>query len=313
MKRTWLIIAAVVLIGILVGVVVKMKFFSKPGTGGLRVGTTPKATVFLNGTQVGITPFQDENIEIGQYTVKLVPEVGEEDLVTWEGKVEVSPNILTVINREFAVDESGASGEILTLEKIGKKNTSSLAVVSVPDQAVVRIDNKPEGFAPVQVDDLEPGNYQVTVSSTGYKEKNIDANTVSGYKLTINVKLAQEVEGIEEEESEEGEVEGEEDEAEDEDADEKDEEETEATPTPKATPDPEITPPDKPYIKVKDTPTGWLRVRDKPNTTSSEELAKIEPDETYPYLEEEENGWYLIEYEDGEEGWVSGTYVELVE
>ena len=33
----------------------------------------------------------------------------------------------------------------------------------------------------------------------------------------------------------------------------------------------------------------------------------------YPYLEEEENDWYKIEYEEGEEGWVSGVYAELVE
>jgi hypothetical protein len=312
MKRTWLIVAALVLAAILAGVVVKMKFFSKAGPGALQIATIPKATVFIDDTQVGITPFFNDKIEAGEHAIKLVPEVTENNLSSWEGKATVTSNILTVINREFAADENASSGEIITLEKIGKKNSASLAVVSIPDQAVVRIDNEPKGFAPTQVDDLSPGSYQVVVSSPGYKEKVISANTVAGYKLTISVKLAQEVENIEEEEAEEEDAEEEEGKVES-GEDEKDEDEAGETPTPspKATPEAEVTPPPKPYVKIKDTPTGWLRVRESP--PDGEELAKVDPGEMYPYLEEEDNGWYLIEYEDGEEGWVSGTYAELVE
>jgi hypothetical protein len=111
-----------------------------------------------------------------------------------------------------------------------------------------------------------------------------------------------EVEGLEEEEKEEEEGKEEEEEKKEE------EEEEEPSPTPK----PKVTPPDKPYIEVEDTPTGWLRVRAEASV-NSDELAKINPGEMYPYLEEEDNGWYKIEYEDGEEGWVSGDYVKLVE
>ena len=47
-------------------------------------------------------------------------------------------------------------------------------------------------------------------------------------------------------------------------------------------------------------------------TCKPTEAAKINPGEMYPYLNEEENGWYKIEYEADKEGWVSGTYVDLV-
>lgn len=298
MRRNWLIVAVIVLALILITLVIRAKFFAKPGSGALQISSTPKATVFIDGTQAGITPFFNDKITAGEHTIKLVPEPTQDELLFWEGKVEVTANIVTNINRELASSEASSAGEIMSLEKIGKRDVSSLAVVSVPDKAVVKIDGEPKEFTPVLIEDLNPGNYQVTISSLGYQERIVNVGTIAGYKLTLNVKLAQKIEGIEEEEEEEEEV------------------ETTPSPTPspspKASPKPSPTPPEKPYIKIKETPTGWLRVRMEPSTASTE-AAKIYPGEMYPYLDEEENGWYKIEYEEGEEGWVSGTYAELVE
>jgi len=311
MKRSWLLIAALVLALILVGLVVRTKFFSRPGFGAIQISSTPKTTVFIDNSQLGLTPFFSDKIEAGEHTIKLVPENTEQTLLSWEGKVQVNPNILTAINRELAPEESSSSGEILSLEKISRKDSSSLAVISTPDRAVVKFNGEPRGFAPILIEDLAPGDYQIVVSSTGYQERTIQAHTVAGYKLTVKVKLAQKIEGIEEEvgeAKEEGETKGVEEN--------NSPEEEKLTPTPEAEleENPALIPPEKPYIKVKETPTGWLRVREEPNTNfNTKELAKIKPGEMYPYAKEEENGWYKIEYEEGEEGWVSGLYVELFE
>lgn len=302
MKKKWLIVAIVVLVFVLVGLIVKNKFLGQKKPGGLQISTTPKAVVFLDGIQVGITPFFDDKIEPGEHTVKLVPEVTTDSLITWEGKVNLIPGILVVVNRVLGSDEPASSGEILTLEKTGSRDKSSLTVISTPDQAVVKIDGEPKGFAPVTLEDLTPNSYQVVVSSPGYEEKTISAKTVAGYKLIIDVQLAREIEGIEEATASAEEEEVEEEEVEEED---------EPTPTPKAeaTATPSV---EKPYVRIKNTPTGWLRVRLGPSTSATE-AAKVKPDETYSYLNEEENGWYKIEYEENEEGWVSGVYTELVE
>lgn len=300
MKKNWLIVAVVVLILVLVGLIVKSKFLGQRGPGALQISTTPKAVVFIDGVQVGTTGdamgnigYFDDKIEPGEHTVRLVPEATTDNLVDWEGKVNVIPGVLVVINRVLGSEESASSGEVLTLEKTGSRDKSSLTVISIPDRAVVKIDGEPKGFAPVTLEDLAPDSYQVVVSSLGYEERTISAKTVAGYKLIINVQLAKEIEGIEEA-TESAEV-----------------EESETTPTPKAeaTTTPSV---EKPYVRIKSTPTGWLRVRLGPSTSATE-AAKVKPDETYPYLNEEENGWYKIEYEEGEEGWVSGVYVELVE
>lgn len=297
-KKNWLIGIAVVLILTLVGLIVKSKFLGKPGPAAISISTTPKATVFIDGAQVGTTPYLDDKIQAGEHTVKLVPQSTTDSLASWEGKVNLTSNILTVINRTLGSSESASSGEIIWLEKIASKDKSSLAVVSVPDQAVVKVDGEPKGFAPVVLDGLNPGSYQIVVASPGYEERAVSAKTVAGYKLIVNVQLAKKIEGIEEATPSA--------------------EEVEVTPSPmasptlKTTPKATVTPPEKPYIKIKETPTGWLRVRMAP-LTSATEAAKVNPGEMFPYLNEEKSGWYKIEYEKDKEGWVSGVYVELVE
>lgn len=308
MKRNWLIIAVVVLALVLGGLIIKDRFFSRPGTGALQVSSTPKATVFIDGEQKGITPYFNDKIEAGEHTIKLVPEETIDNLVSWESKVNLAPGIITAINRTLGATEAESSGEVLALEKISSRNTASLTVVSVPDGAMVKINGEPKGFAPILQENLTPGDYQVTVGSPGFEEKNVTAQTVAGYKLTVNVKLAQSIEGIAEA-TPSGEIE---------EKEEEEEEEVEASPSPSPSPSPEgspkpsQTPPAKPYVRIKATPTGWLRVRAEPST-EAEELAKVNPDEMFPYLNEEQSGWYKIEYEEGEEGWVSGVYCDLIE
>ena len=300
MKTKGIIIIVVVLALVLIGLIVKSKFFGGQALGALQISSTPRANVFLDGTQVGVTQFFDDKITAGEHTVKLVPESTGESLASWEGKVNLLPGVLTFINRNFAASESESSGEIMTLEKAGRKDKSSLAVISMPDQAVVKLNGEPKGFTPLTLEDLAPGEYQITVSSPGYEEKTVTGRTIGGYKLIVNVKLAQQMEGIEEatssSEAETTPTPG---------------AKTTVTPTPKTTPKAEATPPAKPYIKVKETPTGFLRVRVEPSTAATE-AAQIKPGEMYPYLDEEKSGWLKIEYEKGEEGWVSGVYVDLV-
>jgi len=299
MKRGWLIGIAVFLGIVLLGIVLKTTVFNKKNNGAISISSTPKAIVFIDGIQVGTTPYLNDKLQVGEHTVKLVPEATNDSLVPWEGKVILNPNVLTVVNRNLGSSAQASSGEVIWLEKITSKDKASITVISSPDQAVVRIDGEPKDFSPITIDDLNPGSYQIVVASTGYEERTISAKAVAGYKLIINVQLAKKIEGIEE-----AKTSGE-------------KAETTPTPTPevasgyKPTPSPTVTPPPKPYIKIKETPTGWLRVRVDPSTSATE-AAKVKPGEMFPYLGEEKNGWYKIEYEKDKEGWVSGTYVELV-
>lgn len=310
MKKSWLIGLTVILVLLLLGFILKDKFFTKSGMAYLSVSTNKKATVYLDGNKVGLTPLLNDQLQAKEYAVKIVPE--ESDFILWETKVNLTPNVLTIINRNFAASEAASSGEVIWLEKIGSKDKSSLAVISNPDQSVVKIDGEPKGFTPSLTDDLAPGSYQVMVSSPGFEERTIPAKTVAGYKLIISVQLAQKIEGIAQATpSPEATPTG---------GKTTPSFKTTVTPSEKITPNPKTTPKptttgaviEKPYVTIKETPTGWLRVRAEAST-SAEELARVNPGENYPYLNEEKNGWYKIKYETDKEGWISKVYADLVE
>lgn len=270
---------------------------------GLDINTAPSSKVFIDGKESGSTPLTIKH-KAGEVSIKLAPESGP----SWESKVKLVPGIETVIRQEFGEDEAQTAGEIYLLEK-GSKDKASIAVVSTPDAVTVRIDNQPQGFTPLLVDSLAEGEHQIILTSPGFKDRTIRAKTVKGYKLSLNVKLSQERPTTitpPPTDTPTGQV----------------------TPTPKLspTPSPKITPtpqasttkttPQKPYIEILDTPTGYLRVRSDAST-SSPEVARVNPGDKYPYLSlktgTDGNSWYKITYATDKEGYVVSTYSKKVE
>ena len=61
-------------------------------------------------------------------------------------------------------------------------------------------------------------------------------------------------------------------------------------------------------LKIKETPTGFLNVRSEASV-NGEIVDKVDPGETFNYTAEQD-GWYKITLSSGEEGWVSGEYIE---
>ena len=63
---------------------------------------------------------------------------------------------------------------------------------------------------------------------------------------------------------------------------------------------------DESHVQILSTPTGWLRVRQGAGV-SFPEIARIKPEEEYPLLEEKD-GWFKIQLNDEQVGWISGKY-----
>lgn len=66
-----------------------------------------------------------------------------------------------------------------------------------------------------------------------------------------------------------------------------------------------------PTATILETGVGWLRVRDAAGL-GGEEVTKVDVGNTYPVLEQT-TGWVKIKVDDSTEGWVSSTYVEVSE
>ena len=266
----------------------------------LSVNTTPKATVFLDGEHLGQTPYYNEKLKSGEYVLKIVPESSGQALNPWEGRVTLSPSILTVVNRELSLTPDSSSGEILSFEPLADKNAVSVSVVTSPDGAVVNLDGEPKGFAPLSIDNISEGEHILVISSPGYTEKSIKAKTVKGNKLIASVQLARDTSATTDDVAAEGE-------------DTKSEATPSATPktSPKASPKAGGDELERPYVEINSPDAGWVRVREEAST-ASEELTKVDHGETFP-LVNTDSGWYQIEYSTGESGWISGKYAEKYE
>lgn len=244
-------------------------FFKK--NAGLEVNCQPAATIFLDGKHLGQTPFKEDNLQTGDYLLKLTPTI--EGLSVWEKTVSLNSGSTTVINCQLAVSEEQTSSTILTLESLNNKKLMVLAVISQPDGVMVKVDGVTRGFAPISSEDIKEGDHLVSLTLNGYQKKEIKAKTMPGRKLIINAQLAKEKVSAEE-----------------------------ATPSA----EPETT---ETYVVIKETPTGWLRVRWEPSLAATE-AAKIQPGEKYSLLDEQ-SGWYKIEFEEGQEGWIASQYATL--
>lgn len=279
-KGLGLILAVVGLIGILVFI-----FYHglDKGKATIRLNAYPRAEVYINNQQAGTTPYQNDSLRAGETSFRLIPEATFS--ASWERKLVLTPNTETIINWEFAPESDYEAGEVLYLEKTSLKDKAGLAVTCQPDACSVMVDGQMRGFAPLTLEDIGEGSHKIMISLPGYKTREILARTVKHYRLVAEVKLAKESASsasVTEEEQEKGQE--------------------------KETGKEE---PERPYVVIKDTPTGWLRVRMGPSTAATE-AAKVNPGEKYPLLDEE-SGWYKIRYQEDKEGWISGRYAEKFE
>jgi hypothetical protein len=288
---------------------------------GLQVTSIPQATVFLDGNSLGSTPVREEDLSPGEHTVKLVPQ--DPALEPYEAKINLTPGVLTAIDRTLAISPQDAHGFTLSFEPLNNKRDVVLDVATVPEAATISVDGSAQGFTPRSLDNITAGDHVIVFSSPGYINKTVRAKAISGYKLTVSVQLAKAaVPALPTPEA-------------------TDSAELALSPTPSGgesaniaptisptivptktpTPSPSVagsSTPAKPYVEILETnatgdPCGtntWLNVRTEP--PAGEVITKVCTGDTFPYLNETKSGWYKIEYAASKEGWVSSQYAELV-
>lgn len=191
MKKSFLIVIIAILLLLGIGFILR-KTIIKPASAGLQVKSIPASMVFLDGKQVGQTPFEDKKLAAGEVTLKLVPESVIANLSPWETKIKLIGGTQTIVNREFGETEASSAGETMTLEKIADKKAASLSIISLPDSALIEIDGQSKGFTPLNLDKQDAGEREIAVSASGFTKRTIRVKLLPGYKLILNVKLAEE-------------------------------------------------------------------------------------------------------------------------
>jgi len=263
MKKTFFKILFIFSVLILVarfGIEPLAKMLGYPPRAGLKVASTPTATVFINDKEVGQTPYQDENLSSREYKIRLSTEIGN-----WQGIIKLNSGTISLVNREIVENTALCSGEVFTLYP-----GSGAVITSTPNEADVAIDGKPYGKTPLAVLDLKTGRHTFTVSSSGFTSKDIPVQIPDKMVLNLDVALAAS--------------------------------ETNLNNAPQ-TATPQII-----QVIVKQTPTGFLRVRNKPSLLGVE-VGKVLPGENLVVLEEL-SGWFKVRLSDGQEGYISASYVQ---
>lgn len=274
-------------LAVIIGLVFFIFGYLKPKYAGIYIETTPESTVYINGEQVGKTPYR-KTLKPEEAEIRLVPDSYQTPLYPFETKVQLVAGVETVIKREFGELDETSSGETISFEA-GPKEETSLSVITIPDSAKLVIDGKDRAFTPHKTSAILPGTHVLDLAASGYSDKEIQVKTYKGYRLTAYVKLAKksEEEGLETNNaSNSAQLNAEE---------------------------------EKEKVEIKSTPTGFLRVRDEPSSLGNE-IGRVVPGEQYVFVEEDkESGWYKIEFNDPEDeskilkGWISNQYAKLIE
>ena len=194
----------------------------------------------------------------------------EDEGNSWEREIKLQNNVTTVINWKLNKDNN--SGYILSMEKSGE--SGSLLINSNPGGAMIFVDGELKASSPTKIENLEEGDKKISLSYPGFKNVNLIVKMVENYQIVIDAKLEKE-------------------------------EKTKISEIASPTPVKQIVP----MVKIKETETGWLRVRSSANSDGAE-VGRVKPGESYELLNQN-NEWYQIKFEN-KNGWISVKYAEKI-
>jgi len=279
MKKVLILFISAIILGILFFGLFQYFLKSHSQKGALQVTSAPESKVYLNNKYLGQTPLcrceAKDMQQPGDYTIRLIP--NDKNLSEFQEKITISEGVLTVVDRKFGSD-SDSSGSVISLTPLTDKKATELLVVSIPSKSKILLDNNLIGSTPFLFKNPTESDHVLQVEKEGYKEKTVRIRTPLGYKLTVTIYLSTS------------------------DLDQK------TLKTTSASPSAAITPTSTPLGKVTilDTPTGFLRVRERASIGSAE-IGRIVASDTFE-LVDEQTGWFEIKLKDGRLGWISSQY-----
>jgi len=246
--------------------------------GKLNIISSPEASIFINNTIIGKTPY-DDKYKIGEYLLKLIPEGTSTETASWNGKIKVYKNAMTYVNRELGSSDITSAGEVFTTEKIDSATRNDpygeVYVETEPQGAIVTLDSDEKGTAPLILSSVLKGEHELSVYMPGFFRRTEKINVDSGYRVNASFKLA---------------LDPTQQKLEDKTKVSSDSAKTNAT------------------VTIGANEQGWLRVRIDSSIDATEE-AKVKVGEKYELLDEK-TGWYKIKFNDNNDGLVSGQFNE---
>lgn len=146
------------------------------------------ATLYLDGEYLAETPFKQNDLQPGMYTLKIQPD--DANLVPYELPIRLTGGLLTAVVWNPGTRPESSGGVVFELERLSNRQQTELAISSIPDGAIVRINEGDMDFAPLVRTDLSAGKQSISVTLPSYDEQNHTLNLVPGHRLSVLVKMA---------------------------------------------------------------------------------------------------------------------------
>ena len=173
-----LILCAVSIIGVVYFKVLGNPL-SKPNAALSVSASYEQASVILDGSLVGKTPYESKTLKPGDHTLSLKSDSGD-----YETKIKLVPQAQTAVSREVGTGGSFSSGYTVWMEKVSSSETL-VSVISSPTEATVKLDNEEKGKTPISLNDVNEGNHTIEISKTGYETQAIYLKFKRGFKLNV--------------------------------------------------------------------------------------------------------------------------------
>ncbi len=146
------------------------------------------ATIYLDGTYLSETPFKQNDLKPGVYTLKIQPD--DASLVPYELPIRLTGGLLTAVVWNPGTRPELSGGVVYELERLSNRQQTELAISSIPDGAIVRINDGDMDFAPLVRTDLTAGKQSIALTLPSYDDQNHTLNLVPGHRLSVLVKMA---------------------------------------------------------------------------------------------------------------------------
>jgi hypothetical protein len=142
----------------------------------LQVNSTPVgADVYVDGVNKGVTPLEINDLVMGPHFV----EVKMDNYARWTAQIDEGQEV------------GSSTDNPIVLEATLLPSSASITINSVPTGAKVIVNDVEQGTTPFEMDNVEPGTYQILVIKDGYVPYSEDITIAKGDKVERDLALKQ--------------------------------------------------------------------------------------------------------------------------
>jgi serine/threonine protein kinase len=172
-----------------------LNLFEKPTFAALSISTNPDgATVFLDRDSIGVTSINAYSIKAGTFSLRLK----KQGYITLDTTVVIAASqnaafsfslkpitatVTSVMPPETEIITTTQEPEVIA-SRLG-----SVQLFSQPSEANIFINSQPRGKTPRTIQNLEPGDYTLSLKKAGYQDYSISVTVAAGKEEKVDATL----------------------------------------------------------------------------------------------------------------------------